>query len=160
MRPVSRLYEIVGEDDGWTATGTEPVRVPPAGHPSPASRYAQECGPVETRPLVTWLAASRRRRCGYPALTVGEKTIGFNRQALDLLGRPRFLKAGITFDGRLAVAPAGEDDAEAYRVTCRGKSAAAVTLPKAAKALAEAGISGRYRLVRDDKLGLFVGEPV
>jgi hypothetical protein len=111
---------------------------------------------------VTWFKPSKKGPgCGYPRVSVGKRSLDFNAEAVELLGMPSAVKIGVTSDGKLAVSPADENDAEACRLTYRGwkKTYAVINRPRLARMLASHGITGRHRLARSGEPGLFVGEP-
>lgn len=159
---MSKLREVVGDNDGYAVARNVPL-AREHGTGDQTRRYAQECGPVETKPLVTWFGGSKSKaKYDFPYLCIhkNRRSIGLNRLALDLWGRPPAVRIGITYDGRLAITPTDKDDADGHHIVyLRRSKGGMINRPRLMRRLAENGMAGRYRLVWDEKLDLFVGEP-
>lgn len=110
---------------------------------------------------VTWIRVRKgHREYDFPYLHIHRKRqISLNGIALDLLGRPAAVKIGVTHDGRLAVAPTDENDADGYHVTYAKKSrVGAINRPKLVDALVRLGygMSGKFKLSWNEELKMLV----
>lgn len=131
-------------------------------------RYDEECGPVETVPLVEWCSkgTSRLASCCEPVVKISRNVIYFNSAACDVLGDPEYVKVGWSRLGELCFKPvsASERDVESFKLTpvsgtARGKSKY-VKSGRLIKWLAGKGAREGVYTLEYDKAGHWVGRGV
>lgn len=79
-------------------------------------RYAEMCGPVDTKPLVEWWPGGKAQRPAEPVVVIHVRGISLNAEAIRRL-TCESLAIGIDYAGRLIIAPASsvKDAPAVYR---------------------------------------------
>lgn len=154
---MGKLRDVIPIDDAIVKPMYAPIK-----HADPImERYNKECGPVITKPLVEWCTPCLTRIRGrtQPCCGVYKSGVSINWTALELLGKPKRVCIGVTYDEKLALKPVADDDPNGYSVSYI-KRGATVGRQGLAKWLIERGVSGLYILEYDDKLKCYIGRGI